>query len=595
MADQSIGSPGEIISKADAARLTTGRLIEPELEDEHHSDDLSDLVSRLRFSLNNGRIWLDTQRVALIHLSTLASLRAEMIDKLGLDEARGFFTRMGYASGSRDATIARKLRPHHETRDAYAVGPQLRKLQGVTALEPVRFEIDVRNGHFYSEATFPESFEADTHIATYGLTHEAVCWMQSGYSSGYASTFMGRSVVFKEVECRAASAPHCCIVGKPVEQWDDIETELRALQPEAFANRRSGQGKTIAPVENTANVDRFADDLIGASPGFNATCHLIQKVADTNATVLFLGETGVGKEIFARTLHRIGPRGDKPFIAVNCAAIPENLVEAELFGVEKGAYTGAVTSRPGRFERAEGGSLFLDEIGSLNLQVQIKLLRALQEKEIERVGGTTVRKADVRIVAATNESLDDKVRDHQFREDLLFRLNVFPINIPPLRERRDDIPLLMGHFLQRYTEAHSRTVPGFTEQAVDALYEYDYPGNVRELENLIERAVILVDPNQPIDVTDLFADARRAPAMMMTLNETGNLQQDNKSGDTAEPIDLLDRFLERGVPLGEMEGQLLQEAVARADGNLAQAARTLGLTRPQLAYRLKKSETVQTL
>ncbi|MDP7099770.1 MAG: sigma 54-interacting transcriptional regulator, partial [Rhodospirillales bacterium] len=253
------------------------------------------------------------------------------------------------------------------------------------------------------------------------------------------------------------------------------------------------------------------------------------------------------------------------------------------------------TSRPGRFERAEGGSLFLDEIGSLNLQVQIKLLRALQEKEIERVGGTTVRKADVRIVAATNESLDDKVRDHQFREDLLFRLNVFPINIPPLRERRDDIPLLMGHFLQRYTEAQSRTVPGFTEQAVDALYEYDYPGNVRELENLIERAVTLVDPNQPIDVTDLFADARRAPAMMMTLNETGNLQQDNKNGDTAEPIDLLDRFLERGVPLGEMEGQLLQEAVAHADGNLAQAARTLGLTRPQLAYRLKKSETVQTL
>ncbi|MBT7955233.1 MAG: sigma 54-interacting transcriptional regulator, partial [Rhodospirillaceae bacterium] len=407
--------------------------------------------------------------------------------------------------------------------------------------------------------------------------------------------FMGRSVVFKEVECRAASAPHCRIVGKPVEQWDDIETELRALQPEVFANRRSDQSKTITPVEHMADTDRFADDLIGASPGFNATCHLIQKVADTNATVLFLGETGVGKEIFARTLHRIGPRGDKPFIAVNCAAIPENLVEAELFGVEKGAYTGAVTSRPGRFERAEGGTLFLDEIGSLNLQVQIKLLRALQEKEIERVGGTTVRKANVRIVAATNESLDEKVRDNQFREDLLFRLNVFPINIPPLRERRDDIPLLMGYFLQRYTSAHSRTVPGFTEQAVDALYEYDYPGNVRELENLIERAVILVDPNQPIDVADLFADARRAPAMMMTLNETGNLQQDSESAETTEPVDLLDRFLERGVPLGEMEGQLLQEAVTRADGNLAKAARTLGLTRPQLAYRLKKSETIQTL
>jgi len=294
--------------------------------------------------------------------------------------------------------------------------------------------------------------------------------------------------------------------------------------------------------------------------------------------------------VFARTLHNISPRTDQPFIAVNCAAIPENLVEAELFGVERGAFTGAVSSRPGRFERAHGGTLFLDEIGSLNTQTQIKLLRALQEREVERVGGTEIRKVDVRIVAATNESLDNAVKEGKFREDLLFRLNVFPVNIPPLRDRRDDIPPLMGHFLHRYTELHERQVPGFTEKAVDALYEYDYPGNIRELENLIERAVILIDEDQPIDVSHLFADARKIPTVMTKLDEAGSLKQKNDIDLGDGDDSLLDTFLSGGKPLAQLEGQILHEAVAKSDNNLSRAARLLGLTRPQLAYRLKKLE-----
>ena len=218
---------------------------------------------------------------------------------------------------------------------------------------------------------------------------------------------------------------------------------------------------------------------------------MVKKVAPTDATVLFLGESGVGKEIFSHNLHRLSKRAKGPFIAVNCAAIPEQLAESELFGVEKGGFTGATVSRPGRFERAHGGTLFLDEIGTLSFTAQGKLLRALQEGEIERVGDTQVRKVDVRVIAATNVNLRDAVRDGSFREDLYFRLNVFPVRVPPLRDRRDDIPLMMNWFMQRACKKHGKAITGFRERAVDALINYRWPGNVREMENMIERAVIL--------------------------------------------------------------------------------------------------------
>ena len=221
-------------------------------------------------------------------------------------------------------------------------------------------------------------------------------------------------------------------------------------------------------------------------------------------TVLFLGETGVGKEIFARMLHRMGRRSEQPFVAVNCAALPENLIEAELFGVVKGAYTGATDSRPGRFERAHGGTLFLDEIGTLTLSAQAKLLRALQEGEIERVGDSQTRKVDVRLLAATNVDLKDAVARGTFREDLYFRLTTFPVRIPPLRERRDDIPLLMRHFLHRFSQRHGKTVGSFAPEAVEALLSYAFPGNIRELENMIERGVLLADAGEPIGISHLF-------------------------------------------------------------------------------------------
>ena len=264
-----------------------------------------------------------------------------------------------------------------------------------------------------------------------------------------------------------------------LDEWLTQAPDTRYYQPEASVNRFAD-----APAGEH-------DGVVGISAGFGAAMHLLRKAADSRATLLFVGETGAGKEVFARLAHRMSPRRNEPFVAVNCAALPETLIETELFGVVKGAYTGASKSRAGRFERADGGTLFLDEVTSLSLAAQGKLLRALQEREIERVGDNQTRRVDVRVMAACNVDLRQAVDDGRFREDLYFRLTTFPVPIPPLRERRDDIPLLMAHLLRRFCTEHDKTVPGFTARAVEALFAYDFPGNVRELENIIERAVLL--------------------------------------------------------------------------------------------------------
>ena len=251
--------------------------------------------------------------------------------------------------------------------------------------------------------------------------------------------------------------------------------------------------------------------------------HSVRLVAPTQATVLFVGESGVGKEVFARTLHRISARAEKPFVALSCAAIPDTLLESELFGVERGAYTGAVQSRPGRFERADGGTLFLDEIGTLSASAQVKLLRALQEGEIERLGDTHTRRVDVRVMAATNVDLRNEVRAGRFREDLFFRLNVFPIRITPLRERREDVPLLMTHFLAKFNRLHGRRLTGFTQRAVDAMLSYDWPGNVREVENVIERGVILAAESGAIDAPHLFTSGEKLSDRRFALDSQGRL------------------------------------------------------------------------
>jgi transcriptional regulator with PAS, ATPase and Fis domain len=304
--------------------------------------------------------------------------------------------------------------------------------------------------------------------------------------------------------------------------------------------------------------------------------------------VLLTGETGVGKERFARALHQLSDRREAPFVAVNCAALPGELIEAELFGVEKGAYTGAHASRAGRFERADGGTLFLDEIGEMPLAAQAKLLRALQEGEIERIGSEAPRKVRVRVVAATNVDLEAAVAQGRFRRDLLYRLNVYPIRIPALRERTGDIADLARSMLGRFAALHGKRITGISERAMQALHTHPWPGNVRELENLIERGVILTAQGGAIELEHVFPEAP-------DLHREAGLGPRGELADlgSREQRELLDRVLERvlgsGLSLDQLEQRLLESAVAASGGNLSAAARRLGITRPQLAYRLKRA------
>jgi transcriptional regulator with GAF, ATPase, and Fis domain len=569
--------------------------------------DIADLMARLHFAPAEGRIWLDDQRMQLIHTSAMGVLRRELIEGLGTERARGLLTRMGYNSGGHDAELARRLRPTATPRDMFAVGPQLHALEGIVRVDMVTLEMDVERGHYFGDYIWRDSSEDEEHVRIYGIGSEAVCWMQIGYASGYTSVFMGRPILFREVECRATGQEHCRIIGRPVEEWKDAEDDSRYLQAEAFSRGLSAQTRRPMGLGEGEDATTMfeATDIVGVSTGFNAVCHMVKRVADTTATVLFLGETGVGKEVFARTLHRNSPRAIKPFVAINCAAIPEPLIESELFGVEKGAFTGATVSRAGRFERADEGTLFLDEIGVLSLAAQGKLLRALQEGEIERVGDTQVRRVDVRLIAATNLDLKEEVRAGRFREDLYFRINVVPIKVPPLRERRDDIPILMNHFLSKYCRRHQRVVTGFTARAIDALLSYELPGNIRELENMIERGVILAPRDGAIDVAQLFIGGERWNSPTFGLSGEGQVSAEsrldaNDGEKDASGMGLISEGMSRLLAgtqldkafasLNEIESALgktlLDTALKHANGNLSAAARLLGITRARLVYRL---------
>ena len=566
---------------------------------------LADLMARLHFSTTDGRIWLDDQRMLLIHARSLGLLRREMIETLGFDVARGFLTRMGYHAGSYDARLARKVRLKNSLKTMFLVGPQLHCLEGVGLSELVRLEFDVEHGTHYGEFLWRTPVEDEEHIRYFAVGAEPACWMQIGYASGFATEFMGRPILYREVECQAMGHAACRIIGKTVEEWgDSAEEDLRfILPPTAPTHLPEVSRPQTAVVRAPEEAQDRSDQPIGISPNFNTVLTMVRRVAPTQATVLFLGESGVGKEVFARTLHRLSSRATKPFVALNCAAMPENLVESELFGVERGAYTGATQNRLGRFERANGGTLFLDEIGTLTSSAQGKLLRVLQEGELERLGDSQTRRVDVRVIAATNVDLRDEVRQGRFREDLFFRLNVFPIVIPPLRERHEDIPLLMDYFLRKFNAKHGRSVAGFTQRAVDAMLTYNWPGNIRELENVVERGMILAPEEGPIDTPQLFAGGERIGENLFIVDRKGKLVQRGAQDLTAEAktperpdldrlseqvLDLLanDRHEEKGT-LDEIETLLLKRAVERANGNVAAAARLLGITRAQMVYRLK--------
>jgi two-component system, NtrC family, response regulator HydG len=339
------------------------------------------------------------------------------------------------------------------------------------------------------------------------------------------------------------------LVDKALERRDLIE-QNKALKKQLEDLRAKGQ-------------------MIGSSPAYRRMLSLVEQVADSSATILIQGESGAGKELVARTIHERSGRRNGPFVAVNCAALPETLLESELFGYEKGAFTGAASRKEGRFELASSGTLFLDEVADLSLVTQPKILRVLQEGEFERLGGTRTIQVDVRIVAATNQDLSDMVKEKRFREDLYYRLNVITVRVPPLRERHEDIRLLAQHYLRVYAAKNGRKLEGFSNEALERLESYAWPGNVRELENLIERSVLLARKDR-IDAEDLPEEV---------------------AGVKRPPRDAILGLV--GTPLAEIEQRLLDETLRITGGNKTQAAKLLGIDVRTVARKLERREDDQ--
>jgi two-component system NtrC family response regulator len=367
-------------------------------------------------------------------------------------------------------------------------------------------------------------------MTAYGTVETAVQAMKDG-----AADYLTKPLDLEELLVR---------VGRVTEQAR-LKSEVRELQRQLVERHR-------------------VEGIIGESGRMQEVLALVTRVAPSDATVLIRGESGIGKELIARAIHFNSRRAAGPLVSLNCAALPAQLLESELFGHERGAFTGAVAQRKGRFEQADGGTIFLDEIGDLSPTLQVKLLRVLQERAFERVGGNKTLSVDVRVLAATHRDLEQAMRDGTFREDLYYRLNVVTIQIPSLRERREDIPLLLEHFLGKFAAKNRRDMTGLTAAARDAFLKYDYPGNIRELENLVERAVLLCR-GRVIDLEDLPAAVRPG----------------ERSADQPESQRLPDI-------LGHIERQTIRDALERCGGVQTQAAEVLGISERVLRYKMKK-------
>jgi nitrogen regulation protein NR(I) len=360
-------------------------------------------------------------------------------------------------------------------------------------------------------------------------------------------------------------------ITKPFDQ-NEVRTIVRkALATRDLAARDASRG--------TSSTAAYRFGIIGESQGIQDLYAVIERVADTPTTALITGESGTGKELVARALHENSSRRDKPFIKVNCAAIPRELVESELFGHERGAFTGAVSSKPGRFELANGGTLFLDEIGSIPVEMQVKLLRALQESEFERVGGVKTIQVDVRVVAATNSDLKREIALGSFREDLYYRLNVVPIRLPPLRERAGDIPLLVRHFLEKFNARLKKRIVGIAADAAELLSRHPWPGNIRELENVVERAVLFSDGDL-LEVKDLPLDVRETAGPRQTPLPSV------PPPDDGTPVDGLKQQVK--AAMSRLERELIVRALEQTSGNVTHAARLLKISRKGLQLKMKE-------
>jgi two-component system response regulator HydG len=492
-----------------------------------------DLRELLQFEPQGGVLRFGGQRALLLDAVALGILRRELIEELGPFGARGVLTRFGYAHGWRTAEALQGAFPWDDESEWRQAGGRLHTLQGLVVSEtPAKSTTALPRP--FAESVWHDSYEAEQHLLHVGRAEGPVCWTLTGFASGYLSFVSGREVYCLEERCRGKGDAVCSLIGRLREDWgEDLVAHLPFYEKNSLDATLLHVTKELKRVEQRLRarkkqLGRDAPEpggsgLVAQSRSMLRAIDLARRVAKVDSTVLITGESGVGKERFARLIHDESERTGGPFVALNCGAMPEALLESELFGHAKGAFTGASHDRAGLFEAASGGTLLLDEIGEVPPAMQVKLLRVLQEREVRRVGENRHRNIDVRVLAATNRDLPAEVQSARFRQDLYYRLRVVELRVPPLRERREDILSLARTFLKDAAERTRRKVTSITPAAANRLVHYVWPGNVRELENAIERAVVLARGSR-IDVDDLPEEVALAVSSGYARGEARSLE-----------------------------------------------------------------------
>jgi len=540
------------------------------------------LAELLDFRPDQGVIRLHEQRVVILSATAMGLLRKELVDTLGLETARRLLLRFGFADGYHDAVNLRERSDWENPLDGLRAGAVLHTLEGIVRADVRRIDHDAATGRFEEEVVWHDSYEAEQHLHHYGKSSDPVCWSLVGYSSGFASACLGKEVYFRETACGGQGGKHCSAIGRDAESWGNelgviradfqaaylgqevdrmheaVRVRLKELdRRERLLERRE---RELNLLRERVNRHAAAKHFVAGSQAMQDVLELAARVAPLDTTVLIYGESGTGKEFIVRLIHDQSPRAAAPFVSVNCAALTETLLESELFGHVRGAFTGAIRDKAGLFEVAGNGTIFLDEIGEIAPTVQAKLLRALQEKEIRRVGAERTIKINARVVAATNRDLRAAVEAGTFREDLYFRLGAFIITVPPLRDRREDIPPLVHHFMVRAAARMKKEVSAVSADAMSAMMNHRWPGNVRELEHAVERAVILAN-GPTIRVRDLPPEVMQKPRV--------------RSGH-----DTLD--------LQEQEQLMIERALEKFRGNRKKAAAALKISTVTLWRKMKQ-------
>ena len=520
-------------------------------------------------------------RAMAMGVQTLVRLEKDLNRILGWPKMSILLTRFGYEWGLAQAALLRDIYDFDSPEELLKAGSILRRMSGIVdeQIDEVRYNPDKKELHF--SGIWRDSFEVLIALSETWKRPEPGCHILTGMVSGYASAVFDMEVLVRETSCQGGCNTMCCFEGRQVEEWgldlmevkqyfavtylDEELARTRTLIEQAQEEMHR-QGEEIRALRKQTLHPAEDHGLIYRSTAMEKILILAEKVAPTGSTVLIQGESGTGKEVVARFIHRHSGRESQPFLAINCAALPPNLLESELFGHVKGAFTGADNDKKGLFVEAGSGTLFLDEVGELPLELQAKLLRALQQREVRPVGGTRDIKINARIIAATNQDMREMVVSNRFREDLFYRLSVFPLKMTPLRERRQDILLLARHFLGKFKPDHS----GFSPAAIRLLEHYSWPGNVRELENWIEYAVVLAGEERILP-EHLPLSMMQTPQEQLSVN---NLAQDLP---TAE----------------ELERRYIRLVLDQTGGNKSEAARILGLSISTLWRRLKDQNMVE--